>query len=257
MCAKLTHVRQPLQLSLPLEAAPSPAFPRSRRRRGRGGRKPKGERAGVPHLRRPAHDRRHPVHVTVRVRSGLPTLRSQSIFGCVLAQIRAASRRFLRIAHFSVQSNHIHLLVEANDRGRLTQGMKGFAVRVARRLNQLLGCRGGVWADRYHAHYLSTPREVRNALVYVLCNRAKHGGKVGRDLCSSGPYFDGWSGALRPPARASPEDWPIAPSATWLLNAGWKAARCSACVGAASGGLRDRSARLPDVLECRFCRAQK
>jgi REP element-mobilizing transposase RayT len=189
------------------------------------------------------------------------------MFDCVLAQIRAASRRFLRIVHFSVQSNHIHLLVETNDRGRLTQGMKGFAVRVARRLNQLLGCRGGVWGDRYHAHYLSTPREVRNALVYVLCNRVRHGGKVARDVCSSGSYFEGWHNAFRPPSRASPEGRPVTHSDTspegrpvthsdtWLLSTGWKLSPCSACrqSGAKSGTPRDRSLKLPDLLQCRFC----
>jgi putative transposase len=141
---------------------------------------------------------------------------------CVLAQIRAASRRFLRIVHFSVQSNHIHLLVEANDGILLSKGMKGFAVRVARRLNQLLGCRGAIWEDRYHAHYLRTPREVRNALIYVLRNRIKHGGSWGIDRCSSAPYFRGWSQDVPSPVRASPEGPPVATAETWLLATGWK-----------------------------------
>jgi putative transposase len=213
-----------IQLSLPL-----PGVSRGRRRAPRGtvgrpGRKPKGLRAGVSHLRRPIHHDRHPLHVTVRVREGLPTLRSQSVFDCVRAQIHLASRRFLRIVHFSVQSNHIHLLVEANDRGRLAQGMKGFAVRVARRLNQLLGCRGNVWADRYHAHPLATLREVRNALVYIMHNRRKHGGNIGFDPCSSAPYLlDGWDETMSPPpARGSPDSWPVALPETWLAKVGWK-----------------------------------
>jgi hypothetical protein len=145
------------------------------------------------------------------------------MFACVLAQIRAANARYHRIVHYSVQSNHIHLVVEANDRGRLTQGMKGFGVRVARRLNRLLGCRGEVWADRYHARPLATPREVRNVLVYVLCNRAKHGGAAALDPCSSGLYFEGWDDEVRrPEPRGAPEDWPIALPDTWLLRIGWK-----------------------------------
>jgi putative transposase len=145
------------------------------------------------------------------------------MFHRVLSQIHAAKRRFINILHFSVQSNHIHLLIEANDRGRLTQGMKGFAVRVAKGLNELLGTSGRIWSDRYHAHALKTPREVRNAIVYVIRNRAKHGGGVLIDPCSSAPYFDGWDDQLgcRPP-RGSPDDWPVASSVTWLMNAGWK-----------------------------------
>jgi REP element-mobilizing transposase RayT len=205
-----------IQPSLPLGTE-------TRRQRRRPGRKPNGPRAGVPHLRRPVHNHRHPLHVTVCVREGLPTLRSQSMFACVLAQIRFASRRFLRIVHFSVQSNHIHMLVEANDRGRLAQGMKGFAVRVARNLNGLLGIRGNVWADRYHAHALKTPREVRRALIYVLRNRVKHGGIVALDRHSSAFYFDGWHDEVGcPPPEGSPDEWPIAHSETWLINVGWR-----------------------------------
>jgi REP element-mobilizing transposase RayT len=188
------------------------------------GRKPNRRRAGVSHLRRAMHSRHQPLHVTVRVRDGLPSLRSQSLFRCVLAQIREASRRFLRIVHFSVQSNHIHLIVEADDRARLGQGMKGFAVRVARRINRLLSSRGRVFADRYHARALQTPREVRNVLVYVLFNQKKHasGFPAGGDPCSSAEFFDGWSErASFPKARGSPEDWPVAAGQTWLLRVGW------------------------------------
>jgi REP element-mobilizing transposase RayT len=158
-------------------------------------------------------------------------LRSQTLYRCVLAQIDEAKRRFLRIVHFSVQSNHIHLIVEANDRRCLGQGMKGFAVRVARRLNGLLGSRGSVFGDRYHARALTTPREVRNVLIYVLFNWKKHlssrkkrgGGGAVADPCSSAQFFDGWSErASFEKARGSPEDWPVAPCETWLLRSGWK-----------------------------------
>src|SRR4051812_32494132 len=191
------------QLSLPLESRRGP-----RRKRGR---KPAARRTRLPHVPRPVHKHRHPLHVTVRVRQGLPTLRSQSMFRRILTALHAASRRFFRIVHFSVQSNHIHLVAEAHDRGRLTQGMKGFAVRVAKGLNRLLDIRGRVWADRYHARPLVTPREVRNVLVYVLRNHAKHGRDIAFDPCSSSAYFAGWedtaTGAL---PRGSPEDWPVA-----------------------------------------------
>jgi hypothetical protein len=126
--------------------------------------------------------------------------------------------------HFSVQSNHIHLVVEADDRRCLGQGMKGFAVRVARRVNGLLGSRGSIFADRYHARALKTPRDVRNVLIYVLFNRKKHGGGgAGPDRCSSAKFFDGWSDRVAfAISRESPEDWPVAPCETWLLRSGWK-----------------------------------
>ena len=164
---------------------PFAARPKKRRKPGR---KPSASRSRVVHVRRPVHCHRHPLHVTVRLRQGLPSLRSQAMFERVLQKIPTPAR-FLRIVQWSVQSNRIHLLIEANDRGRLTQGMKGFAVRVAKGLNSLLGIRGRIWADRYHARALKTPREVRNVLVYVLCNRAKHGGRSGPDALSSGRFL--------------------------------------------------------------------
>src|SRR5207247_759228 len=121
------------------------------------------------------------------------------------------------------------------DRERLGQGMKGLAVRVAKGLNELLGIRGQVWADRYHARALKTPREVRSALIYVLRNRAKHnGGAFGAliDRCSSAPYFDGWEDEIKarmgphevgcPRSPDSPNDLPVASAHTWLMTAGWR-----------------------------------
>jgi hypothetical protein len=84
-----------------------------------------------------------------------------------------------------------------------------------------------VWADRYHARPLKTPREVRNALVYVIFNRKKHGGRGNIDPCSSAPYFEGWAGESRasgaPPVEGgAPDGWPVARAGTWLMMSGWK-----------------------------------
>jgi putative transposase len=160
----------------------------------------------------------------MRVREGLPSLRSESMFRRILSRIDAAKERYVRFLHFSVQSNHIHLLVEANDRGRLTQGMKGLAVRVAKALNDLLGIRGKVWGDRYFARALATPREVRNALIYVLRNHTKHVGDLSFDPRSSAAYLrDGWQPELSPAvARGSPNECPVATPGSWLAAIGWK-----------------------------------
>jgi hypothetical protein len=79
-----------------------------------------------------------------------------------------------------------------------------------------------VWADRYHAKALTTPRQVRNAIIYVLRNHAKHGGRGTVDPRSSSDYFDGWQGFSLPSSRASPEEWPVAAAETWLLEKGWR-----------------------------------
>jgi hypothetical protein len=97
--------------------------------------------------------------------------------------------------------------------------MKGLLVRVARALNRLWRRVGSVFADRYHARCLRTPREVRYALAYVLHNARHHGIPVqGPDEYSSGLWFDGWRRHVAAPRRLSP----AVGATTWLLRVGWR-----------------------------------
>ncbi len=138
--------------------------------------------------------------------------------------LRASKERHgVRIVHFSAQTNHMHLLVEARDERALARGMQGLSVRMARGLNRLWKRTGRVLADRYHSRILRTPREVRYALAYVLLNAKKHGIHVaGLDPHSSGAAFDGWltSVAVDDRFRASSPP-PVATPRTWLLRVGW------------------------------------
>jgi hypothetical protein len=183
----------------------------------------------VPHRRRPEHNLHHPVHATLRLGPWLPSLRVPRAGAIILDALAAARRRTrgFRVAHFSIQRDHLHLLVEAGDRDLLLRGLKGLSVRLARRINAALGTRGRVFADRYHLRTLCAPRQVRAALVYVLANHAKPGS--GRpdaaDPYSSAAWFAGWAQPARPPrpppfapARASPVTAPR----TWLLATGWR-----------------------------------
>jgi hypothetical protein len=77
------------------------------------------------------------------------------------------------------------LLVEAEDARSLSRGMNGLGVRVARRLNRVLGRRGKLLDDRYHGHILRTPTEVRRARSYLLLNARKHFGRVAPDPYTS------------------------------------------------------------------------
>ena len=160
------------------------------------------------------------MHVTLKVRAGLPNLRGDRAFPVVRSALKAARRRLgLRLVHFSVQSNHLHLVVEAADVSALGQGIKGLAVRLARRLNALFGTQGAVFPDRFHARVLRSPSEVRNALGYVVHNFARHLERDGyviptgtRDLLSSAAWL------TAPP----PELAPVVAPETWLLREGWK-----------------------------------
>jgi hypothetical protein len=97
--------------------------------------------------------------------------------------------------------------------------VQGLAIRVARTINRVLQRVGSLWHGRYHAHILRNPREVRNALVYVLNNIRKHlRGVVGLDPRSSARWFDGWRGMAATPLTFAP----IATPRTWLGRVGWR-----------------------------------
>jgi putative transposase len=71
-----------------------------------------------------------------------------------------------QVVQFSIQSNHLHVIVEATDKKKLRSGVSGLVIAFAKRLNALLErLTGKVWAERYHARPLTTPAEVRSALV--------------------------------------------------------------------------------------------
>jgi REP element-mobilizing transposase RayT len=139
----------------------------------------------------------------------------------------ACDRGRFRVVHYSIQADHVHLIVEAASSRDLAAGMKSIGARVSRAVNRVFARRGPVLADRYHLHVLRTPREVRQAIAYVLLDSRRHLAKRRRPLprptcvdpASSGRWFDGW--------RKAPELDPSGPTAvtqarTWLLASGWR-----------------------------------
>ena len=145
-----------------------------------------------------------------------------------LSFAQACERGTFRLVHYSLQGNHVHI-VEAEDQCALGRGMKVLGSRIARAANRVFGRSGPVLADRYHLHVLRTPREVRNALGYVLSNARVHMARAGRTLsrgfqidpASSGRWFDGW--ACRPASHGPDDLVAVAPPRTWLLAKGWRA----------------------------------
>jgi hypothetical protein len=191
--------------------------------------RPKTALAGVPHGRRAVIDRRHAAHVTVRLLPVVKTLRNGRCFRVVRHCLAAGRERFgFRLVQFSLQGQHLHLVCEADDRRALSRGMQGLSIRLARRLNRLLGRSGRVLRDRYHSRVLKTPMEVRKVLAYVLCNFRHHAAERGIQLdrswidpFSSGPHFDGWRDLVRPASAYARGPCCTTPPRSWLLQKGW------------------------------------
>jgi putative transposase len=173
----------------------------------------------------------------VTLHSAFRPLRSQHLFPTVCLAIKGATQRdplHFRVVHFSVQWDHVHLIVEASDQRALSAGVRSFAIRVALYVNALVRRRGRLWGDRWHGRALTSPRQVRNALVYVLANFRKHARvrhPPGVDAFSSSARFDGWRGYAEGASlpRAGPRfhralaRWVVVSKPrTWLGGTGWR-----------------------------------
>ncbi len=211
MLFKMPRTRQPKQLTLARKAGWGGA------RKGAGRPRKDGQPGpGVPHLRRPPLASCNPVHVTLKVRREVWSLRRgrsvRALKGAFTAA-KASNEPALRVVHFAILSNHLHLIVEARGRVALSRGMQGLQIRMARALNASMERQGRVFADRFHAHILKTPTEVGRARRYVLQNAAIHASRAG--LAVTEP--DGLTSISMSECTSPPT--------TWLLSTGWRRER--------------------------------
>ena len=176
------------------------------------------------HVTRPELVARHPVHVVLRVMSAVGNLRTHHAYRAIRGAIgTCAARTDYRVVHASLQSNHLHLLVEADSKRALSRGMQGFAISAAKRLNrELRRKRGDVFAFRYHATAIESPTQARNAIAYILNNWRRHRNDARSpyriDPYSSAAQFHGWQ---TPHGHTHPEPLPVVRATTWLLTDGW------------------------------------
>ena len=158
------------------------------------------------------------LRVVLRVTHAVGNLRTRHAYRAIRGAIgRCAARADYRVVHASIQSNHLHLLVEADDRLALSRGMQGFAISAAKRLNrELRRRRGDVFAFRYHATPITSPAQARNALAYILNNWRRHKNDI------RSPFrIDPYSSAEQFFGGARAEALPCVRATTWLLTDGW------------------------------------
>jgi len=149
-------------------------------------------------------------------------LRSRRCFSAIATAFAGGRERDgFRLIHFSVQGNHLQLVVEALDAECLSRGMQGLTIRIAKRLNRVMGRRGAVFADRYHEHVLRSPSEVARALAYVLGNFAVHARRRGD--WSVGVEIDPYC-SVSVEVQLGPGPPLISEPRTWLLCSGWRMA---------------------------------
>jgi REP element-mobilizing transposase RayT len=211
-------------------------FDDSRRPSGRGGWRPNAGRPTgrktTAHDKRPEFAARYPLHVTWRFGIGAPWLRRYYPAALIREAIRAAQKATFSVVEYSIQSNHLHMIVEAGGKRALERGMRGLARRLTCKLRTRFTWKGPL-LTRYHARLLKTPREVRNALRYVLLNARHHAtqrrerlDRYWVDPYSSGLWFEGWARPLKPSwelqQQLERQVRPTVSPRSWLLAVGWR-----------------------------------
>jgi len=198
------------------------------KRANAGRKKAQRKRHDPPHRARRELSANHPVHVVLRATTvgRLRQGRTYRVTRRVL--VRYLGRADFRVVHVSIQSNHFHFLVEAAGRAALTRGMHSLSITLAKAINRDLCRLGEVFVHRYHDTQITTARQARNALAYVLNNWRKHredqaspramAAKL--DPYASGLAFTGW-GAAPFVIPEGYEPLPVSSPVTWLLRVGW------------------------------------
>lgn len=177
------------------------------------------------------------MHLTWRLKKNVTKIRRMDALEAFKKAAERAQKFGLRILHFSILSNHIHMIAEANSNETLATGMRSFGSSFGKNLRKLSGGTGPVFDGRFHMRPLTTPSEMKNALAYVLQNFAKHEDLIHHyDRYSSAPYFKNWKelfGHKRGPLLEDEESSPSLPKflsspKSWLASVGWMQAKTAA-----------------------------
>jgi len=193
----------------------------------------------VNHMRRPTISLNRPMHITMRLKKDLPNLRQKRTLAAFARRVHRAKDFGLHVLHFSLQSNHLHMIVEATTRRQLANGLRSLGGSFGKYLRRRKGGTGAIFHGRYHLRVITSARQMRNTLRYVLLNHAKHQRMIEHlDFFSSGFLFKNWRKLLGGKLntiiateikiigeRNLPHDlWQacVSPPRSWIARYGWQ-----------------------------------
>ena len=149
--------------------------------KSKGGRPKKKNNKASSHSSRPVISSKTPLHITIKLTSFFHCLRNKKMVQAFKRAVLLARSNGLRIIHFSLQDNHAHLLIESESKELLSKGMQSFGITFSKNIQKVyteetaIKAPRQVYEERYHCHILTTVRETKNALSYVLRNSYRHG----------------------------------------------------------------------------------
>lgn len=129
---------------------------------------------GIRHIARDEIKRLTVLHLTVKIDKTKAGLKNKEALKLLHKSILKARKQGLAIIHYTLERDHVHLMVEASNNAILGKGMQAFGITLSKGVNKIKSLKGRVFKTRYHFRKLKTSAEIRNALNYILGNAVKH-----------------------------------------------------------------------------------
>lgn len=128
---------------------------------------------GIRHTSREEIFKPSPLHLTVKLKRA--DIQNKVVLRILKHAIYRSRLQGLRVIHFSLEHNHVHLYAECESNFVLGKAMKAFGVTFVRRVNKLKKIKGQLYKYRYHLRVLKSARDAKNVINYILKNGIKHG----------------------------------------------------------------------------------
>jgi REP element-mobilizing transposase RayT len=130
---------------------------------------------GIRHRERPKLSKLSSLHLTIKIKRIKADLKNKSILIILKRAIMNARIKGLRVIHYSLEYDHVHLLIEAHDNDILGRGMQSLGVTLVRGINKIKKLKGVVYKHRYHFRKINSSRELKIVMNYIFHNGVKHG----------------------------------------------------------------------------------
>jgi REP element-mobilizing transposase RayT len=134
---------------------------------------------GIRHTGRPKLKKSASLHLTVKVRKNKADIKNKSILMILKRAIQNARKQGLKVIHYTLEYDHVHLLIEADNNFVLGKGMQAFGVTMAKAINRAKKLSGSVYKTRYHFRQITGTKELKNVMMYIFKNGLKHGTSKG------------------------------------------------------------------------------
>lgn len=137
------------------------------------GRKPIHDK-GIRHIEREDLKKNTALHLTIKIVKEKAAIKNKSVLKALHHAIKKARHKGLQVIHYTLEYDHIHLLVEASDKHTLGKGMQSLGISFSKGINKIKKSAGIVFKNRYHSRKLQSLQEIKNVLHYILGNGIKH-----------------------------------------------------------------------------------